>query len=143
MWEDSKYIVDACSLCQRTRRGRRPRPGELQLVTIGYPNETVSCDWTGPIGKKPTDRGNSYLLAMVDNFTGACELYAAPTNSAATTAECFVDYVSRWGAPRRFVTGRGREFVNQVIKRVNQVFFCNYHYTNLAFFGICINLSLI
>lgn len=50
----------------------------------------------------------------MDYFTKWAEAYPLRTKKAEEVTECIVDFVYKFGAPKRLLTDLGREFVNEV-----------------------------
>ena len=51
------------------------------------PFEVIHLDYIGPL--RQDDRGNSYILVLIDAFSRWMELFATKTTSALETAQCF------------------------------------------------------
>ena len=64
------------------------------------------------IGLRPrTERGNRYILTVVDHFTKHDEAYALPDLKAATIGRVFLnEFVSRFGVPYIILTDQGDNF---------------------------------
>ena len=68
-------------------------------------------DIKGPFGRKPTKRGNRYVLVVVDLLTRAAQMIPIPDKSAKTAANAIVREVfCRRGLPESIFTDRGCEF---------------------------------
>ncbi|KAL6738907.1 hypothetical protein Aduo_012403 [Ancylostoma duodenale] len=65
-----------------------------------------------------TERGNCYILTVVDHFTEYLGAYAIPDKKAETIAEViFRNWISmngRW--PKTLLSDRGNEFENSIMK---------------------------
>ena len=78
-------------------------------------------DIKGHIGRKPTKRGNRYVLVVVDLLTRAAEMIPIPDKSAKTVANAIVREVfCRRGLPESILTDRGCEFDNQALSTIAQ-----------------------
>ena len=75
----------------------------------------ISFDLLGPLPE--TERGNTYVLLIVDLFSRHAEGYAM-TKDEKTARGCAAkivdDYIPRWGCPHTFLSDRGTEFISQV-----------------------------
>ena len=71
--------------------------------------ERVHIDILGPF--TPSDKGNQYVLMIVDQFTKWLECFPLPCQSAEETAKCVVNgFISRLGCPIEIHTDQGRNF---------------------------------
>ncbi len=67
-------------------------------------------------------QGNKYLLIFMDYLTKWPEAVALPNKKAETVAQAFVEHVvCQHGAPESLLSDRGKEFVNKVLKEVNNL----------------------
>jgi transposase InsO family protein len=74
--------------------------------------ERIYADSIGPI---PADeKGNQYILVIIDGFTRWIELYAIPDTTADTAARCLLDWTGRFGTPIQIMTDGGTQFVNEL-----------------------------
>ncbi|KAL2091246.1 hypothetical protein ACEWY4_013509 [Coilia grayii] len=80
---------------------------------ITEPLELVGMDLVGKLAK--TAEGHEYICVMTDYFTKWTEAYPLKTKTAAEVTGCIIDFFYRFGAPKRLLTDRGGEFVNQLV----------------------------
>ena len=69
----------------------------------------------GPKHKKPTERGNSHILAILESFSNHVRLFAVPDPNAKLMAECLLAYISVHSMPLQIITDNGPEFANQLM----------------------------
>lgn len=102
--------VRQCHECQKVKGERAkylPRP---MSVPEG-PWTHIAIDHIGPF--PTTNRGNKYILVIVDRFTKYAEAVACPDDSAATTAQIIIDHViCRYGFPLVLLSDRGSGFTS-------------------------------
>ena len=92
-----------------------PRPGRWLSLPIGTPFEIVTADIFGPL--KPTARGHTYILVLIDHHTRCVELVALPETTAELVAEAiFERWISRWGTMRALLTDNGRHFTARLLQ---------------------------
>ncbi|CAI2739076.1 unnamed protein product, partial [Dicrocoelium dendriticum] len=120
-WPDQRRDVvnfcNACQECLRAKPPQRPNRAPLQPIITGYPNQTVAVDVMGPLPR--TDRGNRYILILVDHFTKWCEATPIPYNGATVVAHAiFEQWVSRWGAPEQLHSDRGSNFESTIVSEL-------------------------
>ena len=82
-----------------------------------YPGILLHLDCTK--GPKVTACGNSFILAILDNFSSYIRLYAIPDPSAKASAEALLQYVCVNSMPLWIVTDNGSEFANQIFCRTD------------------------
>ena len=106
-----KSYCDTCHICQTSTVSKRPT-APLHPHVNYYPGVTVHLDCThGP----HTNRDNSYILAIIDAFSGHVRLYPIPDLTAATVAKNLISYIMVHSMPLRIITDNGPEFANQLI----------------------------
>ena len=82
------------------------------ILKVTEPFELVGMDLVGKL--KSTGKGYVYICVMVDYFTKWLEVYPLKTKTAEEVSECVLDFFYKYGAPKRILTDRGKEFVNKV-----------------------------
>ena len=93
---------------------------DLNPYMAFYPGILLHLDCTK--GPKVTAHGNSFILAILDNFSGYICLYAIPDPSAKAFAEALLQYVCVNSMPLQIVTDKGSEFANQIFAKLTQLF---------------------
>ena len=82
------HLPDMVELCK----------GEQQLFHAGYALERVHIDIMGPLVE--TQKGNKYILVIVDQFTMWVEAFPIKNQLAETVAGVVVrEFVARFGCP--------------------------------------------
>ena len=114
----AKDIKEYCSSCVPfTAAQPEPcRPHAPLTVTSQKTKswQEIAIDLKGPLGTKPTPRGNRYVLVTIDFVTRAAELVPIPNKTAETVANALVKEIFfRQGILEPFLTDRGSEFDNQ------------------------------
>ena len=75
--------------------------------------ERVAVDVMGPLPR--TNKGNVYILSVIDYFTKWPEAYALPNQEAETVADALLGSIlSRFGMPDTLHSDQGRHFESQV-----------------------------
>jgi len=101
----TKFIKE-CGDCARRKTGHKAKAhlGEIPLATEFL--HVVSLDIVGPL--PVTERGNKYLLTIVDHFTRFCEAIPIAKQDTGTKAREFVvKIVTQLGVPRKLLTDSG------------------------------------
>ncbi|XP_075539731.1 uncharacterized protein LOC142574564 [Dermacentor variabilis] len=118
---ETKRFVKSCDVCQRTVP--RHLVGRAPLGTmpvIDTPFARVGIDIIGPLS--PTsDKGNRYILTMVDFATRYPDAVALSSTESRTVAEGLVEMFSRVGLPREIVSDRGSYFMSAVMKEFSRL----------------------
>jgi hypothetical protein len=69
-------------------------------------------------GTKETERGNKYILAIINNFSGYMKLYEVSQPDAKTTASKVMDYINVNSMPLRIISDNGTEFSNELMQEL-------------------------
>ena len=119
MWQgmsaDIRNYCRSCVICARSNNPQRRLRAPLQHTTqANSPWQNVAVDLMGPFGRSPTERGNRYVLVVLDLLTKSVELAAIPCKSAEAVCQALVEVlVYRHGIPESLLTDRGLEFENR------------------------------
>jgi transposase InsO family protein len=62
----------------------------------------------------------AYLLVLKDDATHYCELVPCVTPTSAVTAEAILDWHSRFGSPRLWISDNGSHFKNDVVEDISR-----------------------
>jgi len=111
----------SCDICQRTVSiGRIAKVPLGNLPLIETPFQRVSVDLVGPIAPA-TDRGNRYILTLVDYATRYPEACVLKNIEAETVAEALVTMFTRVGIPMEILSDQGTQFMSNVMKEVSRL----------------------
>jgi transposase InsO family protein len=118
---DVKRFCMQCNTCSQYWRGKAPKLGLLQSMTVGEPWERVGIDITEPHPKSSS--GYIYILTLVDYFSKWCDAFPMRNQEASTVASILVDRVfTYFGTPLQILTDSGRNFesilFNEMCKRL-------------------------
>ena len=119
MTKDIKNWVLKCLPCDMIKgvKGKTKLPLNLEIPSVKF--EKVSFDVVTPGGI--TDRGNRYILVLIDHFSKFADAYALPDHTAETVANCIVNrWIKYFGCPRRLHCDHAREFEGIVLKQVTE-----------------------
>ena len=110
-----KNFCDSCTQCQHTTIPKKSL-APLKPFRAGYPGMVLQLDCTpGPKHKKPTERGNSHILAILESFSNHVRLFTVPDPNAKLMAEFLLAYISVHSMPLQIITDNGPEFANQLM----------------------------
>ena len=108
MKTDVKYWIHTCQKCGARKRPPRTSRAPLKNYRVGAPMDRLCSDILGPF--PISERGNRYVLVVMDCFSKWVEAYAIPDFTAETVAHKIVnEFISRFGNPLEFHTDQGQE----------------------------------
>ena len=108
--------VKGCAVCNRQKKGCRVARVEQHLFHAGYALERVHIDIMKPLME--TQKGNKYILVIVDQFTKWMEAYPLKNQLTETEVRVVVkEFVARFGRPLEIHTDQGRNFESELLKR--------------------------
>ena len=130
MYTRVKNYVQKCQDCQRKSGLNRKEYNTMHpLQHPSYPFERISMDIVGPLIE--SEKGNKYILTVMDYFSRWPEAIAIPNVKASTVAEAYIDIVlSRFGCPRILLTDLGSQFTSAVMKEVNSILLTQHRTTS-------------
>ncbi|XP_064469691.1 uncharacterized protein LOC135384419 [Ornithodoros turicata] len=121
MQEDIQRYVKSCDVCQKTTpKGKVTKAPLGRVPIIDTPFQRVAVDIVGPISL-PSDRGNRYLLTLVDYATRYPDAVALPSIESERVAEALVEMFSRVGVPREVLSDRGSNFTSEMMREVDRL----------------------
>jgi len=118
---DVSKFCQSCDVCQRTLpKGKVTRVPLETMPLMDVPFERVAIYLVGPI-HPVTERGNRYILTLVDYSTRYPE--AVPLKSIETerVAEALFEIFTRVGIPREVLSDMGTQFTSNLMKEVGRL----------------------
>ena len=120
MSSDVKAWCRMCSQCNRVKGPGKKNNAPLQQEIVAAPFDRIGVDILGPF--PVTERGNKYVLVVMDYFTKWPEAVPIPNQEAETIAMALVNHVfSRNGVPNEIHTDQGRNFEALVMNEVGTI----------------------
>ena len=119
--KDVQKYCKTCDICQKTKP--KGKVSQLPLGTmpiIDTPFSRIAIDIVGPI-HPPSDKGNRFILTVVDYSTRYPEAKALKTIDTENVAEALLEIYSRVGIPREVLTDQGKQFTSDVMKEVGRL----------------------
>ena len=109
MSKDVSLYIATCGTCTVNKKKNHTPRAELESYQAGVPMERVHLDILGPFVE--SNRGNRYVLMIVDQFTKWVSCIPLPDQAAETMAWSFYEYfISFFGCPIQIHTDQGRNF---------------------------------
>ena len=118
---DIRRFCQSCDVCQRTiPKGRVTRVPLESMPFIEKLFHRVAVDLIGPL-HPVTDKGNRYILTLVDYATRYPEAVALPSIETERVAEALVDIFSRVGVPHEMLSDMGAQFISGLMSEVSRL----------------------
>ena len=118
---DVRRFCQSCDVCQRTTsKGKTRKVPLAKMPIIDEPFRRVAVDLVGPL-HPPTERGNRYILTLVDFATRYPEAVALKGIETETVAEALVDIFCRVGVPKEMLTDMGAQFTSTLMSEVSRL----------------------
>jgi transposase InsO family protein len=112
MRRDVRDYVRQCATCQKMSRVRVAVQATRFTLASYAPMTKISMDTIGPM--EPDEKGNTYIITLIDNFSRYLGLYPARDVSAKAAADALFDHSCRFGYPSQLVTDSGSQYCNQL-----------------------------
>jgi len=117
---DIEAWIKCCRACAMAKRGKGRGKAPLQQEISGAPFQRVAFDVIGPLPR--TDRGNRFILVVVDYYTKWAEAYELPNHTAATVADTLTTrWIATWGTPLRMHCDNAPEFRGHVLAQMRDI----------------------
>ena len=113
--EDVAAYVKACGPCQTVKANRlKDKAPTGQILPPTEPFELVALDFVGPL---PRHEDFSFILTMIDHFSGWCIAVPVIEQTAEIVVQCLLErLICQFGVPRRILTDRGKQFEGTLMK---------------------------
>ena len=118
---DITRFCHSCDVCQRTipkGRVRKVPLGSMPLIDV--PFQRIAVDIVGPMAPR-TNKGNKYILTIVDYATRYPEAVPLPSIEAERVAEALVNVFTRVGIPKEILTDMGSQFTSGIMQEVSRL----------------------
>lgn len=117
MASDIQSYVNSCHSCNARKDPLKKGIGDLQPIQANEPFDIIGMDLVGPL--KSTKEGYLYVLTIQDLFSKWVEAFPIHSKNASDIAEIIVrEIICRFGSPRQILSDCGKEFNNQVLKKI-------------------------
>ena len=116
MKSDVTRWVKCCMACRRRKTPRPIRAGITEAALATRPNETVAMDIWGPMFQ--SEKGNVYVLTMIDTFTRWPVATPIKDRSSATIAKAIFDHwICDKSVPMKIISDQAREFTSELMQQ--------------------------
>ena len=121
MYQEVSDFCKSCDICQRTLpKGKVGKVPLGKVPIIEEPFQRIAMDLVGPIVPL-SERGNRYILTVIDYATRYPEAVALPNIETVTIAEALVEIYSRMGIPSEVLTDMGTQFTSAIMREVSRL----------------------
>ncbi|XP_069971005.1 uncharacterized protein [Penaeus vannamei] len=125
-----KRYCRSCPTCQKfSSKGSVKRVPMKNLPIISEPFSRVAIDLVGPFSPA-SERGNKYVLTLIDYATRYPEAVALKNIDTITVAESLVEIFSRVGIPREILSDRGSQFKSDLMSEIHRLLSVKALYTS-------------
>jgi transposase InsO family protein len=121
LYGSTRRYVSHCRECQRRKSPPQRPPGQLQPIKPpDVPFAKIGIDL---LGRFPVTReGNRWIIVGTDYLTRFTVTRALPTSEAIEIAKFIVEeIILKHGAPREMISDRGRSFLSNLVRDINQL----------------------
>jgi len=116
MRRDVRRYIRNCPACQLLSDTKIKAAVTPYNVSVWRPMERLNIDTIGPL---PDDeRGNCYIIVIIDVFSRFTELYPTRDATARSAAEAIVQHIGRYGVPEQVLTDNGPQYIAELMKEV-------------------------
>jgi hypothetical protein len=123
--DDVASFVESCPTCQKVRL-RRHVQTLMKTTSCNGVFDTLAIDTLGPL--PPDEKGNKYLIVVIDVFSRWVELVPSITTDAASAADAIIQSVfARHGLPRQIRSDNGPQYVNACIESLLKTLEVRHH----------------
>ncbi|GBM68120.1 Transposon Ty3-I Gag-Pol polyprotein [Araneus ventricosus] len=132
LYRSVRRYVSHCRECQRRKSPPQRPPGLLRpILPAEIPFAKIGIDL---LGRFPlTTQGNRWIIVCTDYLTRFTVTKALPSGEAVEIAKFLVeDVILKRGSPREIISDRGRSFLSNLVKEVNNLFM-TYHLLTTAY----------
>ena len=117
MRDDIKQWVKTCLECQVNKKPQKLPRAPLGGMQVGSPLDRLSTEYVGPF--PVTQRGNTYILVVTENFTKWVEIFPLPDQSATRCANVLLnEVIGRYGTPLSIHSYQGRNYESTIFKEL-------------------------
>ncbi|GBN11437.1 Retrovirus-related Pol polyprotein from transposon 412 [Araneus ventricosus] len=132
LYRSFRRYVSHCRECQRRKSPPQRPPGLLRpILPAEMPFAKIGIDL---LGRFPlTTQGNRWIIVCTDYLIRFTVTKALPSGEAVEIAKFLVeDVILKHGSPREIISDRGRSFLSNLVKEVNNLFM-TYHLLTTAY----------
>lgn len=109
-------FIDQCPTCQKlSTLSSLSHSDRYTLATLKMSSK-IAVD-TLMVGQED-NKGNKYIIVILDTFTRWIELFPVPNLEAQTAVDIMIQHFGRYGIPHSVVTDNGSQFINSLFDQL-------------------------
>ena len=114
---DIKLWVARCDTCAANKLLPKTPKAPLGDMRVGASMDRLATDFIGPLPL--SDKGNRFILVVMDHFSKWIEVIPVPDQSAVTTATVILnEVICRFGCPIFIHSDRGKNYESQIFREL-------------------------
>ena len=125
-----RKFIQQCPCCQKMSQIKVPIHTKPFTTASYYPMERLNIDTIGPL--KEDERGNKYIIAIIDSFTRWIGLYSVRDVTAECAIDALIEHFGIFGCPAQLLSDNGSQFVNELITEFTKLIGTE-HITTMAY----------
>ena len=115
--KDALKYTNACWSCTKRKTTRNMGYDKETPILSKKPWDTVAIDFVGKC--RTSDKGNCWILTIIDCFTRYPILIPLPDRKSETVAKAlYYHLICQHGCPKRILSDRAKEFISESIQEV-------------------------
>ena len=119
--------IAKCPCCQMMSQVAPQIRSNPFTLSHSKPMHSLAIDTIGPLPED--EKGNKYLIAIIDIFSRFLELYPAVDTTAVSAAEAILQHTGRYGTPSLLISDAGSQYVNEIISQYLSLMGTDHHIT--------------
>ena len=125
-----RKFIQQCPCCQKMSQIKVPIHTKPFTTASHFPMERLNVDTIGPL--KEDERGNRYIIAIIDSFTRWIGLYGVRDVTAECAVDALIEHFGIFGCPAQLLSDNGSQFVNELIREFTKLVGTE-HITTMAY----------
>jgi transposase InsO family protein len=127
MRQHVRTYIARCSCCQMMSQIAPTIRSNPYTLSRSKPMHSLAMDTLGPLPED--EKGNKYLIAIIDIFSRFLEIYPVVDTSAASAADALLQHAGRYGIPSLLTSDGGSQYVNEIISAFLELMGTEHHIT--------------
>ena len=127
MRQHVRTYIARCACCQMMSQVAPQIRANPFTLSHSKPMHSLAIDTIGPLPED--EKGNKFLIAIIDIFSRFLELYPAVDTSAISAADAILQHTGRYGVPSLLISDAGSQYVNEIISQYLSLMGTDHHIT--------------
>jgi transposase InsO family protein len=122
-----RTYIARCPCCQMMSQVAPQIRANPFTLSHSKPMHSLAIDTIGPLPED--EKGNKYLIAIIDIFSRFLEIYPAVDATALSAADAILQHTGRYGIPSVLISDSGSQYVNEIISQYLVLMGTDHHIT--------------